>query len=77
MTSNVGRKNYSRRMAILSPVYTTENFWHTARVKLARVPKKSSANFVYTAPFLPCQNFGPRVSSRGDMHNSIRSKDGR
>ena len=40
----------------LKPGLHYSKIFGTARVKLARVPKKSSANFVYTTPFLPYQN---------------------
>ena len=46
----------------------TQGNYRTARVKLARVPKKCSANFIYTTPFSPYQKyrakcFGPRKFS--------------
>ena len=32
---------------------------------------------IFTVPKIPCQNFRARISSLGDMHNSVRSKDRR
>ena len=46
-----------------------------ARVKLARVPKKSSANFVSTTPFLPYRKYPARVSSLVDIGSSIIIKN--
>ena len=42
--------------------FTLQKIFGTARVKLARVPKKSSANFVYTKPFLPYQKYRDKSS---------------
>ena len=55
--------------------FTLQKIFCTARVKLARVPKKSSANFVYTTPFLPYQKYRARVSSLVDMRSSIIIKN--
>ena len=64
----------------LSPVYTTENFSHGSG-EIGTGAKRSSANFVYTTPFLPyrkyhAKNFGP-ASVLLETCSSIRSKDGR
>ena len=45
--------------------FTLQTTFGTVRVKLARVPKKSSANFVYTTPFLPYQK--ARLHDRGKV----------
>ena len=41
--------------------FTPQKFFGTAPVKLARVPKKSAANFVYTTPFLPYQKYRTKI----------------
>ena len=45
--------------------FTLQTIFGTARVKLARVPKKSSANFVYTIPFLPYQKYRAKIFGPG------------
>ena len=68
---------------VLSPVYTTENFWHgSGEIGTGAQKELGKTLFtlhqtIFTAPKIPCQNFLARVSSLGDMRSSIRSKDGR
>ena len=41
--------------------FTLQKCFGTAPVKLGRVPKKSTANFVYTTPFLPYQKYRTKI----------------
>ena len=45
--------------------FTPRKMFGTARVKLSRVPKKSSAKFDYTSPFLPYQKYRAKIFGPG------------
>ena len=54
------RKHISLINDLLSPVYTTENFWHSSG-EIGMGTKKEHSNFVYTTPFLSHQKYRAKM----------------
>ena len=52
--------------------FTLKKIFGMARVKLARVPKKSSANFVYTKPCLPYQKYRTKIFEKLNILSKSR-----